>query len=274
VPDIAGTIAAGIANPWLYLPVAVLLGALHALEPGHSKSIMAAFLVTVRGTPTQALLLGVSAAIGHTIVVWALVLIALWIGSETIEQQAYPWLVLLSGLLILLIAGRLLWSMRRPSGHHGHDHPRDHAHHHEHGGDHAHDHSHDHGPDGTCHGHRHMGEGEIAARFAGRPVRSWEIIWFGFTGGLLPCPSAIAVLLVALQINAYALGVAMVAAFSLGLAATLVAVGVAAVWGARKLSDLGGFDRIGRHVPLLSAGIVLLLGLGVVWHALGLLRAG
>jgi nickel/cobalt transporter (NicO) family protein len=263
MPDIAQLILSGASNPWIYLPLAVLLGALHALEPGHSKSIMAAFLVAVRGTPAQAVVLGVSAAIGHTLVVWLLVLLGLWLGSEMIEKQAYPWLVLISGLMIVGIALRLGWILR-PRGHHHHDH--DHDHDHDHGHDHDHAHHHD------DHGHAHMSPEDIAARFGGRQVSTGEVIWFGFTGGLLPCPSAIAVLLVALQMKAYALGVAMVAAFSVGLAMTLVAVGMVAVWGSRKLAGAGWFEGASRRLPLISAGLVFLMGCGVIWHALTLLR--
>lgn len=294
MPDIAQIIVSGAANPWLYLPAAVLLGALHALEPGHSKSIMAAFLIAVRGTPGQALLLGVSAAIGHTLVVWLLVGVALWFGNTQIERQAYPWLVLLSGVLILAIALRLGWQIWRgrrlvalPVGSgggaaqtpsrlaHPHDLASGNAHDHGHGhhrGDH-HDHAHDHAGHEAGHcGHDHASPAVIEARFGGRKVKSWEVVWFGFTGGLLPCPSAIAVLLVALQLNAYALGVAMVAAFSLGLAVTLVAVGLVAVWGVRRFSGASGFERWSRHLPLVSIGLVLMLGTAVALHGLMLLR--
>lgn len=269
MPDIAQMIAAGATNPWIYLPLAVLLGALHALEPGHSKSVMAAFLIAVRGTPVQALVLGVSAAVGHTLVVWGLVLLGLYLGNDLIEKQAYPWLVLLSGILIVVLALRLAWQFRghgRPRAaaapHAGHDHSHhDHPHH-----DHSH---HDHA---DC-SHGHMSEAEIATRYAGRPIGMSEVIWFGFTGGLLPCPSAIAVLLVALQMKAYALGIAMVAAFSFGLAATLVLVGLVAVWGARRLSGVQGVSRWSRYLPAVSVSLVLLMGIGVVAHGVSLVRA-
>jgi hypothetical protein len=182
MPDIAQIISGGLANPWLYLPAAMLLGALHALEPGHSKSLMAGFIIAIRGTAWQAALLGLSAAIGHTLVVWLLVLVALWIGSEHIEEKAYPWLVLVSGLMILAIALRLFWSLWSRAGH-GQDH--------QHAQDHDHDHAH-HPHDASC-GHSHESPAALQARFAGRPVRNWEVAWFGLTGGLLPCPSAIAV---------------------------------------------------------------------------------
>ncbi len=259
MPDIANIILTGAANPWFYLPAAVLLGALHAMEPGHSKSLMAGFLVAVRGTPAQAVLLGVSAAIGHTLVVWLLVLLALWLGNEMIEKQAYPWLVLISGLMILVIAVRLIWSMRKPHHHHHHDH------------DHPHDHDHHHHDDHD-HGHHHETPEEMAARFGGRTIRNWEVAWFGFTGGLMPCPSAIAVLLVALKLNAYALGVAMVGAFSLGLAITLVGVGLVAVWGMRKASGLSAFDRFSAWLPRISVAIVTVLGIAVTLHGVMLIR--
>jgi nickel/cobalt exporter len=262
MPDIAQIIATNAANPWLYLPAAVLLGAFHALEPGHSKSVMAAFVVAVRGTPAQAVLLGVAAAVGHTLIVWALVLAALWYGNEMITQQAYPWLVLISGLMILAIAARMIWLLRpRPARHHHH--------HHDHGGhDHHPDHDHDH-----HHGHKHQSPQEIAARFGGRAIKTWEIAWFGFTGGLLPCPAAIAVLLVALKLKAFVLGAAMVGSFSLGLAITLVAIGLAAAWGVRKAGNWQGPGGWTRVLPILSVAIMMAMGLAVAIHGL-LLLAG
>jgi nickel/cobalt transporter (NicO) family protein len=261
MPDIAQIISGGLANPWLYLPAAMLLGALHALEPGHSKSLMAGFIIAIRGTAWQAALLGLSAAIGHTLVVWLLVLVALWIGSEHIEEKAYPWLVLVSGLMILAIALRLFWSLWSRAGH-GQDH--------QHAQDHDHDHAH-HPHDASC-GHSHESPAALQARFAGRPVRNWEVAWFGLTGGLLPCPSAIAVLLASLKLQKIGLGAAMVGAFSIGLAATLVAVGLAAAWGVKKASGTSRFERWAAVLPLLSVTLIGLMGLGVTWHALMLLQ--
>src|SRR5512137_1053131 len=107
MPDLASVIQAGAANPWAYLPVAVLLGALHALEPGHSKSLMAAFIIAVKGTKAQAVVLGLAAALGHTAVVWLIAGIGLWLGDRMILDRAEPWLMLLSGLLILGLAFRI-----------------------------------------------------------------------------------------------------------------------------------------------------------------------
>jgi len=251
MPDIASLIQSSAAHAWLYLPLAAVLGALHALEPGHAKSLMAAYIVAIRGSAAQAATLGLSAAVGHTIVVWALAIAGLALGEKYIIEQAEPWLTLLSGVLIVLLALRMLWMLRRHSRHHKHGHSHDHAQ------DHSHDHPHHH---------------DHAPPRPGR-VTTGQIVWFGFTGGLMPCPSAIAVLLVCLQIKAFALGVAMVAAFSVGLAATLVAIGVSVAWGSGKLIERWtGFDRFAAKLPYLSAGFVLVLGLIV--SAVGLSATG
>jgi nickel/cobalt exporter len=230
MPDIAAIIAGSAAHAWLYLPVAVLLGAMHALEPGHAKSLMAAYIVAIKGTATQAVVLAASATVGHTIVVWGLAISALALGQRYIVDEAEPWLTALSGILIILLALRMFWTLR---GHHHHDH----GHHH-----------HDHGHDDEHHGHPHK------PNVIRGNVTTGQIIWFGFTGGLMPCPAAIAVLLICIQLKAFALGVGMVAAFSLGVGLTLTAVGLTVVWGAGKLSRTWpGFDRAAQRLPYLSA---------------------
>jgi nickel/cobalt exporter len=237
MPDLAQIIQAGSAHVWFYLPVAVVLGALHALEPGHAKSLMAAYIISIRGTPRQAALLGLSAALGHTIIVWGLALAALFLGQNLIAEDAEPWLRLLSGVLVILLAARMFLRLRAENHHH---HRHGHGHHH-------HDHSHD-----------HLHRPVQATVRASAP----DIIWFGFSGGLLPCPAAIAVLLICIQLKQFTLGIAMVAAFSVGLAATLVAIGVAASWASKKATTTWPWlDRIAQRLPYLSAGIVMILGL-------------
>lgn len=262
-PDIAAIIQAGILNPWMYIPAALLLGALHALEPGHSKSLMAAFIVTVHGTARQAVLLGTSAAIGHTIVVWALAMLGLYLGDALIIDRAGPWLTLISGLLVMALAFRIYWMLRVP---HNHSHDADgHEHHHDHDHDH-HDHPHAHE---TKDAHALAHERAIEQNFKGRKVTNFDIAWFGFTGGLLPCPAAIAVLLVCIQLKKFALGVGLVAAFSIGLAITLVGIGVAAALGAQAASKRwAGFDNIAHKLPYFSAAIVSVIGLLITLQGL------
>jgi nickel/cobalt exporter len=264
MPDIAAIIQTHGSNPWAYLPLAVLLGALHALEPGHSKSMMAAFVVATRGTAAQAALLGGSAAIGHSLVVWALAAAGIWLGDALILDKAEPWLILISGLMILGLAWRIVVLFRRE--HHEHEH-HDHDHH-----DHDHDHHDDHYDEREL-SHAQEHEREIAERFAGRTVGNGAIAWFGLTAGLMPCPSAVAVLLICLQSRAFTLGFGMVAGFSLGLAITLISVGVLAAWGARKASEgWSGFAGWAERLPYFSAALVALIG--VIVTIRGLLATG
>jgi nickel/cobalt exporter len=144
------------------------------------------------------------------------------------------------------------------------DHDHDHDHHHDHGDGHQHHH---HGRNGDAEegldAHAAAHAREIRHRFSGkRNVSNFDIAWFGFTGGLLPCPAAIAVLLICLQMKAFTLGIGMVAAFSVGLALTMVGVGVAAAWGANAArARWAGLEAWGERLPYVSAGIVMTIGL-------------
>jgi nickel/cobalt transporter (NicO) family protein len=259
MPDIAAIIQSGVGNPWLLLPTALALGALHALEPGHSKSMMMAFIVAVRGTPRQAVLLGLSAAVGHTIVVWALALLAWRLGDAGLIERAEPWLMLLGGSLIVVLALRLL-SGAAHSGHGHHSHRDGHSHSHSDG------HSHSTPSDGPLDAHAAAHAAEIETKFAGRRnVGDFDVAWFGFTGGLLPCPAAFAVLLACLHLKNYSLGIVMVAAFSIGLAFTLVAVGLAASLGTEALKNRSAtFNKLADWAPIVSGWIVLLIGVLVM----------
>ena len=329
MPSFAELIQQSSGQAWLFIPSAILLGALHGLEPGHSKTMMAVFIVAIRGTVTQAALLGIAATISHTLVVWAIALggMYLWHG---VEAEAFePYFQLASAAIIIGVA---LWMLRRTwedqraraaAGGHGHAHDHGHDHHHDHADAHAH-HHHAHGeelrridtghgivavevfedgvpprwrlrterghrwaaadvtivterPDGARqafafvdrggylesvdeipephafmarvslghgghshdydlsfvegHGRDHMHEemrglavatdgyqdrherahaNDISRRFADRNVTTWQIVVFGFTGGLIPCPAAITVLLLCLQLKEFTLGFALV----------------------------------------------------------------
>lgn len=239
------------------LPTAVMLGALHALEPGHSKSMMAAFIVAIQGTVRQAVLLALSATVGHTIVVWVLAFIAWRLGESGFLERVEPWLLLIGGFLLVALALRILVRLNRQASqghHHAHDHDHAHLQSHDHSQDHAHHHAED------THAAAHVAD--IKNRFTGGAVTNGDVIWFGFSGGLLPCPAAFAVLLACLHQKAYALGIVMVAAFSIGLALMLVAIGAAAAWGADAIrSRLSAFDQLTLWAPYVSATIVLAIGL-------------
>ncbi len=221
---------------WLYLPVAFALGALHALEPGHAKSLMAAFVVANRGTAAQAALLALSAAVSHSLVVWVLVALGFALGEALPLEAWHPWLELAGGLAMSVIAAIMLrnWLRARADTHA----PRN---------PHGHDHQHGHGHD---HGHDH------AAPRLDRPTGG-AIVWFGLTAGLNPCPGAVAVLFLCLKTGSVALGFATVAAFSVGLAAVLIAVGVAASWGIGKLAARRPGDaRLAERLQLASLALV------------------
>ncbi|WP_201160710.1 nickel/cobalt efflux transporter, partial [Klebsiella grimontii] len=220
-------------NAWLFIPSAILLGALHGLEPGHSKTMMAAFIVAVRGTLKQAVLLGLAATVSHTAVVWLIAMAGLWFGRGWNAQTSEPWFQLVSGIVIVLIACWILWRIWRESQPHTHhEHHQEHDHHLDH--DHRHDHHHASSSAAPLvaeewqDAHQRAHAQEINRRFDGRQVTTGQIVLFGLTGGLIPCPASITVLLICLQLKKFSLGATLVLGFSVGLALTLVASGAIA----------------------------------------------
>ncbi|KPW39245.1 High-affinity nickel-transport protein [Pseudomonas amygdali] len=169
MPNFVELLQQGGSHAWLYFPSAILLGALHGLEPGHSKAMMAAFIVAIRGSVKQAVMLGVAATVSHTAVVWLVAIGGMYLG---------------------------------------------------------------------------------------------QILMFGLTGGLIPCPAAITVLLLCLQVKQVTLGAMMVICFCLGLAVTLVTVGAAAAIGARKASNrFPWLSAAARRAPYLSSVLIICVGM-------------
>ena len=240
-------IQSGTSSAWLFVPTAVLLGALHGLEPGHSKTMMAAFIVAVRGTVAQAILLGLAATLSHTAVVWAVAMGGLYFGRNLDAEASEPYFQAASAALIIAIALWMLWRTWRQS----------HRHHHEH--DHAH-----------IDAHERAHAEDIRRRFGGAAhVTTAQIIAFGLTGGLIPCPAAITVLLLCLQLKAFTLGAGLVLCFSIGLAVTMVSVGVAAAWGVRHAEKRwSGFAAFAERAPYVSAAMIILVGLFVGFEGL------
>lgn len=375
MPPIAELIQQGATNLWVFIPTAILLGALHGLEPGHSKTMMASFIIAVRGTIGQAALLGLCAALSHSLIVWALAAAALKFGNELIAEQAEPYFMLLSALVVIGVSIWMFLRTRRdeaaaraqqhaphggkvintghgivelevfeggvpprfrlhvysqamvaqgfdahetviietirpdgarqtfdlkPSGpfleseqeipdphefeavlsmgHGDHIHrfevsfsEEDHGHAHSHD-DHGHSHHHHSheigddllGGDGTYQdAHERAHAEDIKRRFVGQKVTTGQIAMFGLTGGLVPCPASVTIMMICLHLKQYSLGASMVASFSLGLAISLVSVGVIAAWGARHVGKRLGNGRFGdlaRKMPYFSSALMGLVG--------------
>jgi nickel/cobalt exporter len=380
--DIASLLQQGSTNIWIFIPSAILLGALHGLEPGHSKTMMAAFIIAVRGTVGQAVMLGLAATFSHTAVVWAVALAGMHFGSRYNADTTEPYFQIVSAVFIIGIA---LWMLARTwkegqrekhEADHSHSHMDLAHHHHEevrrvdtgHGtivemaivedgvpprfwlaferngkivappldqtckietirpdgtrqtftlanrGAHlesieeipepheftarlslSHDnHNHDYDVVYTEQGHEH-GAGhshagldlgvagyqdahelahanDIKRRFADQKVTTGQIIMFGLTGGLIPCPAAITVLLLCLQLKKFTLGVGLVLCFSIGLALTMVMAGTVAALSVRHASRrFAGFGKFARRAPYFSSALIICIGLYVGYqgfHAL------
>jgi nickel/cobalt transporter (NicO) family protein len=357
--DFSTLLQQGASNAWLFVPTAILLGGLHGLEPGHSKTMMAAFIVAIRGTVTQAVLLGLSATVSHTAVVWAVALGGLYFGQRWSAETSEPYLQVASAVLIVGVALWMLWrtsrEQRASQDHSGHDHheeetkridtghgqvrlevfeegvpPRfrlfsegktstkwapsqvrlettradgsvqvfsfsqrdgfleseqeipephefrarlslghvnhshdydleyvEHAHHHHGAGDHP-------GLDVSSgdyqDAHERAHANDIRQRFSNREVTTGQIVMFGLTGGLIPCPASITVLLLCLQLKEFTLGAALVLCFSIGLALTMVFSGVVAAWSVKHVtSRWGGFGTF---------ALIMLVGLYVGYEGI------
>src|SRR5580698_574114 len=223
------------------LVVAFLLGAAHALTPGHGKTIVAAYLVGSRGTLKHALFLGAMVTFTHTVSVFLLGLATLFLFHYVVPQNVIQVLGAVSGLSIVAIGGWMLYKRLRHEQQHRHG-----VHHHHH---HDHDH-HDH----HHHDHHHHVPDEV----------SWSgLVALGASGGLVPCESALVLLLSAIALRRAGLGLVLLVAFSLGLAIVLMGIGVMVIYAKNLLGARVGTDRspFFRWMPVASAAVVLLIGL-------------
>jgi nickel/cobalt exporter len=359
MPDFFQSLQSGSTNLWLFIPAAILLGAMHGLEPGHSKTMMAAFIIAIRGTIGQAVLLGLSAAISHSFIIAVLAFAALHLGSQWNAENIEPYLQIGSAICILALAVWMFFRTRRDlhAAHHHHDHSHGHGHDesfvldtgrgkialsvfeegvppvfrlrapvgealplaanvtietlraagsrqtfafaakgdylesrdpipepHEFnvmltvtadGGHHVastefreghHEHAHGESEEFQDAHEREHAE-DILQRFAGRPVTTPQIMLFGITGGLMPCPAAFSVLLVCLQLKRMALGFTMVASFSFGLALTMVTTGVLAAWSVQHAQRrFRGFGEIMRRAPYISCALLVVIAIYMAIH--------
>ncbi|MFI6602110.1 nickel/cobalt transporter [Nonomuraea sp. NPDC050536] len=251
----------------LAVGLAVLLGAGHALIPGHGKTIMAAYLAGRRGRPRDALVVGATVTATHTV---GVLVIGLLLSAFTAlaGESVLGWLGVASGVLITVIGIRLLLTSR-PESPYSHDHDHDHGHDrdHEHGdGDgrgHRPGHGHGHGGDGR--GHAHGGDGGRGKRLG--------LVGMGVASGLVPSPSALIVLLGAIALGRTWFGVALVTAYGFGMAATLTVTGLLLVKVVDRLerSRRRVFTRLSRLAPLGTATMVVLLGAGLAIRSAAIL---
>lgn len=260
----------------LSLLIAVGLGALHAFSPGHGKTVVGAYLVGSRGTPRHALFLGLTVTITHTLGVFALGLVTLFASQYIVPERLFPILGVISGAIVVVIglslfARRLRVALGRGAHehtHHSHDgtHPHDHTHDehghsaHHHDGDPTIPHSHDGGRE-----HTHLPPGADGSAI------TWKsLLALGISGGLLPCPSALVVLLSAISLHRVGFGLLLVIAFSIGLAATLTGVGLAFLYAGRFVKRPTRFasGRLVRVLPAVSAFVIMCVGLLICYEAL------
>ena len=239
---------------WFLFTAALIsagLGALHAMEPGHGKTIVAAYLVGSRGTPRHAVLLGLIVTAAHTAGVYLLGVITLYASRWIVPEQLYPWLGVFSGLMIAGLAAYLF--LRAWTGENA-------------------DHSHE---PGQSHSHwfaslvkqRGMDTAAseatgVGTQTAGVPLK--QLLALGITGGMIPCPAALVVLLSALSLHRVGLGLFLIVAFSLGLAAVLIAIGLLMVYARQFVSRWKSDGMLAkRWLPVISSGTMLVLGLGI-----------
>lgn len=242
------------------------LGAAHALTPGHGKTVVGAYLVGSRGTAKHAIFLGLTTTITHTAGVFLFGLIVLFASQFILPEQLYPWLGVTSGLLVVWIGLSLVYgrwrAMHQPAHHHHHDHSHDHDHAH----DHAHDHDHDH--DHPVGYHTHFGIGHTHVHPHNEDITWRSLLALGISGGLIPCPSALVVLLSAIALGRVALGLALITVFSLGLASVLTGIGLLLVYAGKLFQRLPGDNgRFIQAIPVLSALFITLVGLGITVRA-------
>lgn len=250
------------------LGLAFVYGMLHAAQPGHGKTLVAAYLVGSHGKIRHAVLLGLIVTVTHTFSVYVIAVFVM-LGVKGAEDVAVIlWLKFVSGVGIAAIGAWMLTSALRRKGM-----PHVHiggGHHHPHG--HSHDHSHEHSPDHTHeHGHDHEHDGREEQ--AVKPPSLGRLFALGITGGLVPCPDGIAMILAAGFTGVIAFGILLLVSFSLGLAATLVTIGILVVRGSKLITRrLKTPGRLFRWASIISSSVICLIGLGMVLLAAKLMN--
>ena len=249
------------------LLAALLWGALHAFTPGHGKTVVAAYLVGDRGTARHAAFLGLTVTLTHTLGVFALGGVAMYLTRYILPEALFPWLSVVSGLLVVVIGLSLLFSRSRGLGagsgkvHHTQTEHADGAHTHSHVHSvHSHSHSgheHTHSHDG--HTHSHLPPGADGSKVS---IRS--LVALGVSGGLVPCPAALVLLLSAISLGRLGFGMVLVVAFSVGLAIVLTGIGILMIYAKRLFERFSFETRVPRLLPVASALVISLAGVVIL----------
>ena len=235
----------------LSMLAAFFWGAAHALTPGHGKAVVAAYLIGARGTARHAGILGLTVTLTHTAGVFVLGAVTLYLSRYILPEVLYPWLSVASGVLVVLIGLVLLYR-------HLDKRPHDRKARHTHAGEHSHAHN-THSHDGYTHAHLPADDPRITWR---------GLMALGVSGGLVPCPAALVLLLGAISLDRLGFGMVLVLAFSAGLAVVLTGIGLLMIY-ARKLFERFSFEtRVPRLLPIVSASIITLAGVGIALGAL------
>jgi nickel/cobalt transporter (NicO) family protein len=274
---VTSLISAGRLSPAVVIIsmlAALFWGAAHALTPGHGKAIVAAYLIGARGTAKHASLLGLTVTLTHTAGVFALGAVTLYLSRYVLPEALYPWLNVVSGLLVVAIGFSLLYrrsrGLFRPGiageqhthSHGGHEHSHAHAysaHAYSHG-----DHPHSHHYSGHTHSHEGHAHSHLPLGADGSKVNLGSLLAVGVSGGLVPCPAALVLLLSAISLGRLGFGMVLVVAFSVGLAIVLTGIGILMIY-AKRLFDRFSFEgRVPRLLPVASALVISLAGVVIL----------
>jgi ABC-type nickel/cobalt efflux system permease component RcnA len=247
----------------LALAVAIGLGALHALEPGHGKTVVAAYLVGTRGTLRHALYLGLIVTATHTAGVYLLGAVTLYLSHYVVPERLYPWLGGVSGVLITSLGCSLL--LRRYGAE---SQAHSHIHNHTHRPSHLYQDAHAHHDETIHHAHPSPHEASQAQSPVEETISCGALLALGVTGGMVPCPAALVVLLSTIALQRVGFGLLLIVAFSVGLASVLITLGLVTVSTRHVIARLQGEGRlITRWLPLTSAAVITMFGLAMIVQA-------
>src|SRR4030095_16523483 len=251
------------------LLLAAGLGAMHAMSPGHGKTVVGAYLVGSKGTAKHAAFLGATVTLTHTSSVFALGLLTLFASHYVLPETIFPFLSFASGGIVLVMGATIfVRRLRRayvPAASHAHSHEGD--------SEHTHDdlplHNHN-SEEPIAHSHGGSTHSHLPPGADGQRVTWRSLLVLGVSGGLLPCPSALVVMLSAVSLGRIGYGLALILAFSFGLASTLTAVGLIFVYAGRfVVGHRASEGSIARLLPVVSAFVITCVGAVICYEALG-----